>query len=140
MAKNPIPQGKYVPAVRCGNLIMTAGMTPRKDGVLIFTGKVDNDHPLDTYKEAMVQAARNALTAARNQLREGEIIQRVMLMNVYVNAAADFLKHPKVADFASEYLVNELGDAGVCARCALGMGNLPGDAPVEISLVAMAGR
>ena len=42
MAKeaNPIPQGKYVPATRFGNLIFTAGMTPRNNGVLIRTGKV----------------------------------------------------------------------------------------------------
>lgn len=135
--KDPIPQGKYVPATRCGNLIMTAGMTPRKDGVLIKTGKVTAAEPLESYKEAVRQAARNALTAARNQLKPGESIERVMLMNVYVNAAPDFLKHPKVADFASEYLVEELGQAGVCARCALGMGNLPGEAPVEINLFVM---
>lgn len=29
---NPIPQGKYVPATRFGNMIFTAGMTPRNNG------------------------------------------------------------------------------------------------------------
>ena len=48
MSKNPIPQGKYKPAVRYGNLIYTAGMTPRKDGVLIYSGKVRADEPLET--------------------------------------------------------------------------------------------
>lgn len=33
--------------------------------------------------------------------------------------------------------LEELGQAGVCARCALGMGNLPGEAPVEINLFVM---
>ena len=28
---NPIPQGKYVPANRFGDLIFTAGMTPRSE-------------------------------------------------------------------------------------------------------------
>ena len=70
--KNPVPQGKYVPAVRAGQLIMTAGMTSRKDGVLIYTGKVQADKPLEEYKEAVIQAAANALTAAKNQLQEGE--------------------------------------------------------------------
>lgn len=32
MNKNPIPQGRYKPAVRYGNFVYTAGMTPRKDG------------------------------------------------------------------------------------------------------------
>lgn len=137
--KNPVPQGKYVPAVRTGDLIVTAGMTPRKDGVLMQKGKVTAQKPLEDYKDAVVLAAQNALTAARNQLKGGEIIQQVLLMNVYINAAPDFLTHPKLADFASEYLTEQLGKAGVCARCALGMGNLPGDAPVEINLMVMAG-
>lgn len=138
--KNPVPQGKYVPAVRNGDLIVTAGMTPRKDGVLMLSGKVRADVPLETYKEAVVQAAANALTAARNQLQEGEKIARVMLMHVYINAEQDFVEHAKLADFASEYLVAELGDAGICARCALGMGTLPKKAPVEISLLAVVGK
>ena len=37
---NPVPQGKYVPATRSGNLIFTAGMTPRNNGILIREGKV----------------------------------------------------------------------------------------------------
>lgn len=137
--KNPVPQEKYVPAVRAGQLIMTAGMTSRKDGVLIYTGKVQADKPLEEYKEAVIQAAANALTAAKNQLQEGEKIGRVLQMIVYVNAAEGFVDHTKLADFASEYLTEQLGDAGVCARCALGMASLPKNAPVEISLTAVVG-
>jgi len=40
MSQNPIPQGKYKPAVRHGGLIFTAGMTPRKNGVLLMSGKI----------------------------------------------------------------------------------------------------
>ena len=43
--KAPVPQGKYVPATRGGSLIFTAGMTPRKDGVLQFSGKVEAGEP-----------------------------------------------------------------------------------------------
>ena len=67
---NPIPQGKYVPATRFGDLIVTAGMTPRKNGQLIQTGRVLKDAPLEDYKDAVRQSAENALTAARNQLAE----------------------------------------------------------------------
>lgn len=67
MAKeaNPIPQGKYVPATRFGNLIFTAGMTPRNNGVLIKTGKVKASDDIADYKDAVVQAAKNTLTAAK---------------------------------------------------------------------------
>ena len=138
MSKNPISQGKYVPATRGGNMIFTAGMTPRNNGVLIFSGKVTAEEPLETYRDAVRQAVCNCLTAARNKLEEGESIQRVLSMTVYINAAPGFSSHAKLADFASEYLVEELGDAGIGARAAIGIASLPGDAPVEIQLVLQA--
>lgn len=103
MAKeaNPIPQGKYVPATRFGNLIFTAGMTPRNNGVLIRTGKVKASDDIADYKDAVVQAAKNALTAAKNKLEEGEKIVQIMQITVYVNSEPDFTKQPKIADFAS---------------------------------------
>lgn len=138
MSKNPIPQGKYVPATRGGQIIFTAGMTPRNNGVLIFSGKVKADEPLETYRDAVRQAAANCLTAARNKLNEGEQIRQVLSMTVYINAEPGFRSHAKLADFASEYLVEELGDAGIGSRAAIGIASLPGDAPVEIQLVVMA--
>ena len=115
MSKNPIPQGKYKPAVRYGNLIFTAGMTPRKDGVLLMSGKISPDRPLDDYRDAVIQAASNALTAAQN-----------------------YTTHAKVGDIVSGWLYEQLGDAGVGARAAIGLATLPGNAPVEVQLVAAA--
>ena len=137
---NPIPQGKYVPATRFGDLICTAGMTPRKHGQLIQTGRVEKDAPLENYKEAVRQAADNALTAARNQLAEGERIVRVLSMAVYVNAEDGFTAHAKIADFASDYLSEELGDASPMARVSIGVATLPGNSPVEIQLMCAAGK
>ena len=135
---NPIPQGKYVPATRWGNMIYTAGMTNRKNGVLTMAGRVKKDEPLETYKDAVRQAADNALTAARNKLNEGEKIAQVLTLTVYINAEDDFTAHAKLADFATDYLCEELGTAGVAARASIGMGSLPGTAPVEIQIVCAA--
>ena len=132
---NPIPQGKYVPATRFGDVIVTAGMTPRKNGQLIQTGRVLKDAPLEDYKDAVRQAAENALTAARNQLAEDERIVRVLSMTVYVNAEDGFTSHAKIANFASDYLNEELGDASPMARVSIGVATLPGNAPVEIQLM-----
>ena len=139
MATNPIPQGNYRPATRHGDLIFTAGMTPRKDGVMILSGKISPDVPLEHYREAIRQAAANALTAARNMLAEGEKIVQVLSLTIYINATEDYRTHAKVGDVVSEYLCEELGEAGVAARAAIGMGTLPGDAPVEVQLIAAAG-
>ena len=136
MSQNPIPQGKYKPAVRYGNLIYTAGMTPRKDGVLLMSGKISPDRPLDDYREAVIQATSNALTAARNTLTEGERIGQILSLTVYLNTAPDYTTHAKVADIASQWLYEQLGDAGIGARAAVGLATLPGDAPVEVQLVA----
>ena len=86
----------------------------------------------------MVQAAKNALTAARNKLNEGEALAQILSITVYVNAEADFTGQSKLADMASEYFCEELGEAGVGSRAAVGVASLPGNAPVEISIVAAA--
>lgn len=132
---NPVPQGKYVPATRFGNLIYTAGMTPRKNGILLLSRKVRADEPLDIYKDAVYQAASNALIAAQNKLNEGEKIGQVLQLMVYVNAEEGFNVHSKLADFATDYLCDELGNAGIAARAALGIASLPENAPVEIQLI-----
>ncbi|CDZ75283.1 endoribonuclease L-PSP [Peptoniphilus sp. ING2-D1G] len=136
MEKNPIPQGKYIPAKKSANFIFSAGMTPRLDGKLIQEGKVERDKPLEDYKDAVVQAAKNAITAIKNTLVEDEEIEAIMTMTVYINAEDDFTSHSKLADFASEYIVNELGDIAICSRTAIGVKSLPGRAPVEIQIIA----
>lgn len=138
MKKNPVPQGKYRPAARYGNLIFSAGMTPRKDGKLLFSGKIKADDTPEMWREAVRQAADNALTAIRNCLEEGESIRQILNMTVYINTAPDFRTHAAIGDLASEYLCEELGEAGIGARACIGMTTLPGDAPVEIQLIAAA--
>ena len=137
---NPIPQGMYVPANRFENLIFTAGMTPRDNGVLIKTGKIAIADPIEDYREAVRQAAKNALTAARNKLEEGEHIARILLITVYVNAEEGYSTQAKIADHASEYFCEELGEAGIGSRAAVGVASLPGNAPVEISIICAVGK
>ncbi|MCG7336117.1 RidA family protein [Sporosarcina sp. ACRSM] len=133
---NPIPQGNYVPASRFGDIVYTAGMTPRKNGVLIQTGKVLTAELASAYKEAVLQAASNALTAALNTLEERERLVQILSLTVYVNAEESFQSHSNLADFASEYLFEKLGSVGIGSRAAIGVASLPGNAPVEIQLVA----
>ena len=133
---DPIPQGKYVIAKRAGGLIFTSGMTPRRDGKLIVTGQVLADAPLDSFRTAIEQACSNALRAARSQLQPGEAIAQIINLTVYIHAAPGFTDHAKLADFASDYFRAELGEGGIGARAAIGVATLPGNAPVEIQLVA----
>ncbi|KAB2329759.1 RidA family protein [Cytobacillus depressus] len=133
---NPIPQGKYVPASRFGSLVYTAGMTPRNNGELIQIGKVSVEQSVSTYKAAVRQAVANALTAVKNILTDQERVEQILALTVYINAEETFKAHSSLADFASEYLYEELGNAGIGSRAAIGVASLPGDAPVEIQLIA----
>lgn len=134
--ENPIPQGKYVPATRFGNMIYTSGMTPRKNGELIQKGKVKTDEEVSVYKQAVIQAAKNALTAVKSELKEQEKIAQVISLTVYINAEQTFEAHSKLADYASSYLLKEIGESSLGTRTAVGVASLPGDAPVEIQLIA----
>lgn len=132
----PIPQGKYIPANRYGSLIYSAGMTPRKNGQLILVGQVSTTKPLEYYQEAVCIAAQNALVAVQSLVLPQEKLAKIITMTVYINAEAGYTQHAKLADFASDYLCQELGEAGVVSRAAIGVASLPGNAPVEIQIIA----
>jgi len=137
---SPIPQGNYAPATRTEQLAISAGMTPRSNGKLIFAGKVKAEEPLENYREAVVLAVKNALTAVQNTVLPDERIASVLSMTVYINAAEGFTAHSKLADFASDYLYKTLGRTAVAARTAVGVGSLPANAPVEIQIVCSIDR
>jgi enamine deaminase RidA (YjgF/YER057c/UK114 family) len=133
--KKPIPQGKYLAAVRNGNTIYTSGMTPRKSGELLFSGKIKTSEAIEIYRGAVELATLNAIGAAQNCLNEGEQIHLVLQMSVYLNAEENFSSHAKVADFASDILIKYLGIKSIGSRAAIGVASLPSNAPVEITLV-----
>lgn len=134
--EQPVPQGKYLPAVRHGDLIFTSGMTPRRGGVLMYAGTLRTADPIESHRDAVTLATLNALTAAQACVREGERIAMVLQLSVFLNTEPGFTAHSKVADFASETLIAQLGARCVGSRAAIGVASLPADAPVEITLVA----
>ena len=136
----PIPQGNYKPASRFENIISTAGMTPRKNGELVHVGRILSSESLETYQAAILQSIDNAYSAALQLVEAEETVQQVISMTVYVNADEDFTSHSKVADIASDYLFEHLGEAGIGSRAAIGVKSLPGNAPVEIQLVVGVNR
>lgn len=135
----PRPQGHYVPTSRAGDLVMTAGMTPRVDGVLAITGRVGDAVDLEEARRGATIAASNALSAVVEAVGGLEHICGLARMTVYVHAASGFTQHTAVADAATDLLVLHLGEMGRCARSAVGVASLPGDAPVEVELTAVLG-
>jgi enamine deaminase RidA (YjgF/YER057c/UK114 family) len=115
-------------------MVLTAGMTPRVDGVVQFTGQVGTDVSLADAQAAAAIAAGNALAAALAVLDADQQFDQVLRMTVYVNAAPGFDQHTAVADGASARLRELLGDRGKAARAAVGVTSLPGGACVELEL------
>ena len=129
------PVGAYVPAVRAGKLIFTAGQLPMREGKLLAAGKVPTEVPLEPAAQAARQACLNALAAAAAEAGSLEAITRVVRLNVFVNSAAGFTDQAKVANGASELLGQLFGDAGRHSRCAVGVAELPLNEPVELDLI-----
>ena len=131
----PEPVGAYVPAVRTGNLIVTAGQLPFVDGKLAAVGKVPTDVPLAAAQAAASQAAANALAAVCGLVGSLDAVARIVRVNVFVNSAPGFTDQTKVANGASEILADVFGQAGRHTRCAIGAAELPLDAPVELDMI-----
>jgi enamine deaminase RidA (YjgF/YER057c/UK114 family) len=133
------PAGAYVPAVRRGRLAFTSGQLPMKGGELTATGKVPADVPLEAAQAAAAQAVLNALAALAAIAGSIDAIGCVARLNVYVNSSPGFTDQPKVADGASDLLLKIFGDTGRHSRCAVGVAELPLNAPVELDLVVGLG-
>jgi enamine deaminase RidA (YjgF/YER057c/UK114 family) len=132
-----MPQGRYAAATATDALVLTAGMTPRVDGVLQHVGRVGGEVSIDDASEAAAIAVSNALAAASTEVGSLDGIARALRLVVFVNAAEGFTQHSLVADAASERLVEVLGDRGVVVRTAVGVASLPGGACLEVELTCL---
>lgn len=129
------PAGAYLPAVRAGQLVFTAGQLPLVDGVLSATGLVGGAGVDPTVaRQLAARCALNALTAVATVVDLSTVVRVVKVVG-YVASAPDFTSQPAVIDGASELLVAVFGDAGRHARSAVGVASLPRNSPVEVELV-----
>lgn len=130
----PAPAGAYVPAVRSGSLVFTAGQVPFVDGKLAATGKVGAEIAPEEAKRLARICALNAL-AAVDALVGIDAVVRVVKVVGFVASAEGFTGQPTVLNGASELLGEIFGDAGKHARSAVGVAELPLGVPVEVELV-----
>jgi enamine deaminase RidA (YjgF/YER057c/UK114 family) len=130
------PVAAYVPAMRSGQYIYTAGQVPIRDGALLHTGKVGAEVSPEDAAECAKQCALNAIAALRSQLDDLSAVRQIVKVVGFVASAPDFTGQPKVINGASELLGAVFGDAGTHARSAVGVAVLPLDAPVEVELIA----
>jgi enamine deaminase RidA (YjgF/YER057c/UK114 family) len=132
------PLGSYVPAVRCGKLVYTSGQLPMQDGKLAQAGKVGVDVAPEHGKQLARICALNALAAIHSLVGIDSVTQVVKVVG-FVASGPGFNGQPGVINGASDLLADVFGESGVHARSAVGVAELPLDAPVEVELVVEVG-
>jgi len=128
------PLAAYVPAVRTGALVYTSGQLPLQAGDLTHIGKVGAEVTPEQAKVAARTCALNAL-AAIDALVGIDAVIRIVKVVGFVASAPGFSGQPGVVNGASEMLGELFDDAGAHARSAVGVSELPLDAPVEVELI-----
>src|SRR5580693_2106337 len=126
----------YVPAVRTGSYVYVSGQLPVVDGKLPATGKVGDAVSAQDAAGLARTCALNALAAAAEAAGGLDAIVRIVKVLGFVASAPGFNGQPQVVNGASELLIEVFGEAGRHARSAVGVAELPLDAPVEVELIA----
>ena len=130
-----LPVAAYVPAVRTGNLVFVAGQLPLVDGKIVKEGKVGKEVTPEEAKEMAQVCALNAL-AAIALVADRDQIERIVRVGGFVNGVPGFFAIPPIINGASELFIKLFGEVnGKHARTAIGVAELPLNAPVEVEVL-----
>ncbi|KGM39455.1 L-PSP family endoribonuclease [Aquabacterium sp. NJ1] len=130
-----VPAAAYVPFVRTGNLVFLSGHIAKKDGQ-VWAGQLGKNMATADGKAAARAVAidlMGTLSVAAGGL--DKVVRIVKVMSL-VNSTPDFTEHHLVTNGCSELLGEVFGEAGVHARSAFGVAQIPLGACVEIELIA----
>lgn len=123
-----------MPTVEVNGLLHISGQLPFKDGAVI-TGRLGEDVSLEDGAAAAQACALMLVAQVKAALGGLHRVERIVKLGVFVNSTADFTDQPKVANGASNLMVELFGDAGKHARSAVGVSALPLGAAVEVDAI-----
>ena len=132
------PVAAYVPAVRTGMYVYTSGQLPTVDGKLPAVGKVGDEVSAQDAAGMARTCVLNGLAAAASAVGGLAGIRRIVKVTGFVASAPGFGGQAQVINGASELLIEVFGEDGKHARSAIGVAELPLNAPVEVELIAEA--
>jgi len=135
----PQPVASYIPVKVVGDLAWVAGQIPMQDGAVTVAGKVGGEVTIDDANAGARRCALQALAALQAALGTLDRVKGIVKLDVFVASATGFTDHPKVANGASDLLVEVFGDEGRHARAAVGVPELPLGAAVEVALLVQVG-
>lgn len=131
----PAPAGNYVPYRKHGNLLVVAGTICMINGQMTHTGKVGDQHTVQTGYEAAKVCALNALAIVKDALGSLDRVEAFINVSGFVNAVAGFSESPAVINGASDLFGTVFGEAGKHARVAMAVAGLPRDSTVEVQVM-----
>ncbi len=128
------PVASYVPVAVSGGFAFVSGQIARRDGQVVFPGRLGETVTV----EQGYAAARECALAALAAMHEAGLLERIaraVRVVGYVSSASTFTEQPKVVNGASDLLLQIFGDAGKHARAAIGVAALPLGACVEVEFL-----
>ena len=128
------PSFQYVPVTVHNGVAYVSGQMPKVDGEVRIFGKVGAEVTLEQAQDAARICILQGLACLVDAIGGSDRIERILKINGYIASAPGFNEQPKVLDAASYLLVEALGDAGRHVRAAVGVAELPRNAPVEIEM------
>ncbi|MBI1933715.1 MAG: RidA family protein, partial [Ignavibacteriales bacterium] len=78
----------------------------------------------------------NCLSVIKSEIDDLDKIKKIVKVTVFVNSVDGFTDQPKVANGASDLLVELFEEKGKHVRSAVGVNELPIDASVEVEMIA----
>ncbi len=129
------PVAAYVPTVEVGGLLHVSGQISFAEDGSLIKGRLGDDVDLDAGMAAARRCGVMLLAQIKAALGSLDRVERIVKLGVFVNSTAEFTDHPKVANGASELMVEVFGEAGKHARAAVGVAALPLGVAVEVDAV-----
>ncbi|AXI03905.1 RidA family protein [Aquirhabdus parva] len=132
----PTPLGNYTAVSQAGDLLFISGQLPIQDGKIAYTGRVGEQVTVEDGKLAAELAALNVLAQICKYLGGFERLHHIVRIEGHVSSADGFYSQPAVLDGASDLFAAVLGDKAGHARSAFSHSQLPGNATVELVVIA----
>lgn len=130
------PVAAYVPTVLAGDLLHISGQIALAPEGLM-TGRLGEDRDLDYGVKAARVCGLNLIAQMKAALGSLDRVERIVKLGAFVASAPTFTDQPKVANGASELMVEVFGEAGKHARSAVGVPVLPLGAVVEVDAIVL---
>lgn len=129
------PAAAYVPFVKTGNLVFLSGHIAKKDGKA-WVGQLGKTMQTEDGKAAARAIAIDLLGTLHAAVGDLDKVKRIVKLMSLVNSTPEFTEQHLVTNGASELIGQVFGEAGLHARSAFGVAQVPMGACVEIELIA----